>query len=180
MLIDPAVSTALALSLAALFAASAAHKVGDFRRFVGVVRNYSIMPVWMAPTAAGIVVSMEFALAAGFLAPAFRGLAGSGAAFLLAAYTGAIGLNLLRGRSDIDCGCSFGGSGERLTPALIARNFGLAIFALIAAAPTGARGLGLIDIASVALFALSAAALYAAFEGLRTNAARFHAAERIR
>lgn len=180
MLIDPAVSTALALSLAALFAASAAHKVGDFQRFIGVVRNYSIMPVWLASSAAGIVVAMEFVLAAGFLAPAIRGFAGSGAAALLVVYASAIGLNLMRGRSDIDCGCSFGGSGERLTPALIARNFGLAIFALIAAAPTGARGLGLLDITSIALFALSSAALYAAFEGLRTNAARFHAAERIR
>ncbi len=180
MLIDPAVTTALAFSLAALFAASAAHKVIGFRQFASVVRNYRITPDAFAPLAAVILVAMEFAIAAALVAPAFRVAAGLGAAGLFVVYASAIGFNLARGRRDIDCGCGFGGSGERLTPVLIFRNLGLALFALAAAAPVGARSLELFDVASIALFALSAAALYVAFEGLRANAARFAAAGHIR
>ncbi len=180
MLIDPAISLALAVTLAALFAASAAHKLTDFQRAVAIVRAYRVAPDVLAPFILATVVAIELVVAVGLLAPAFRAIAAIGAAGLLLAYATAIGVNLARGRRDIDCGCSFGASGERLTPVLIFRNFGLATFALSAAAPVGARSLGLFDIVSAIVFAFSAAALYLAFEGLRANAARFHAAGHMR
>lgn len=176
MLMDPAISAALALSLAALFAATAAHKAVDFGRFINVVRAYGVMPAFLAPLASLMVIALEFAIAAGLVAPPFRAVAGSSAAALLLAYGVLIGFNIARNRRDIDCGCSFGGSGERLTPVLIFRNLGLAILALVTAAPVGARSLELLDAASITLFVLSSAALYVAFEGLRANAAGLYAA----
>ena len=176
MLIDPAISLALAVTLAALFAASAAHKLTDFQRAVAIVSAYRVAPSALAPIISATVVAIELVVAVGLLTPAFRDIAAIGAAGLLLVYATAIGVNLARGRRDIDCGCSFGASGERLTPVLIFRNFGLAIFAMMIAAPVGARSLGLFDIVSVAIFVLSAAALYLAFEGLRANAARLYAA----
>lgn len=176
MLIDPAISAALGVLLATLFAASAAHKARGFAEFAGVVRNYRIAPDGVVPALSAIVVIVEAAIAAGLLIPSTRAAAGVFAAALLLAYGGAIAVNLARGRSDIDCGCSFGGSGERLTPVLIIRNAVLASLALALAAPAGARALGAFDYASIALFALTAAALYGVFESLRVNRARFFAA----
>ncbi|MEK7266500.1 MAG: MauE/DoxX family redox-associated membrane protein [Pseudomonadota bacterium] len=179
MLIDPAISAAFGVCLAALFAASAAHKARGFAEFAGVVRNYRLAPEGVAPALSAIVIALEAMLAAGLLYPPMRAAAGVGAAALLLAYGGAIAFNLARGRRDIDCGCTFGGSGERLTPVLVIRNAGLAVLALAVAAPQSVRALGAFDYASIALFALTSAALYVAFESLRANHARFFAAGHI-
>lgn len=180
MPIDPAISAAFGVSLAALFAASAAHKARGFSEFAGVVRNYQIAPERIATALSAVVICAESYVAAGLVFPSTRTMAGIFAAALLLAYGGAIAFNLARGRRDIDCGCNFGGSTERLTPVLAIRNAVLALLALAAAAPVGSRGLGPFDYASVALFALAAAALYVAFEGLRANHARFLAAGHVR
>lgn len=179
MAIDPAISTAFSVSLAAFFAASAAHKARSYSEFAGVVRNYRIGPEALAPLVSPIVVAAEMLIAIGLLIPELRSEAATGGAGLFLLYGAAITVNLARGRTDIDCGCSFGGSGERLTPILIVRNLVLAAFALAASAPVAMRELGMLDYAAILLFALTAAALYAAFESLRANWARFHAAGHV-
>ena len=178
MATDPAIALALALGLAALLAASALHKARTLPSFVEVVRHYRLAPDFAAPFLAILIAALEAALAAGLLAPGMRALAGIGAAALFALYAGAIGFNLMRGRVDIDCGCSFGPSGDRLTPALLARNVVLVLAAVIVASPTTGRALGAFDFAGAALFALSAAAMYMTFEKLRANAIRFARAGR--
>jgi len=179
MLIDPAISAALGVSLAALFALSAAHKARGFAEFSGVLRNYKIAPEGLIAALSALVIAAEAAIAAGLMIAPARAFAGVAAAALLVAYGAAIALNLARGRRDIDCGCNFGGSAERLSPALVFRNAVLATGALAAAAPVGARALGAFDYASIALFVLAAAALYGVFESLRANHARFFAAGHI-
>lgn len=180
MQIDPAISLALSVSLAALFAATAMHKARGFAEFAGIVRDYRIAPQGVVAPLAAIIILAEAAIAAGLLTPSTRAAAGLGAGLLLLVYGGAIAFNLARGRRDIDCGCSFGGAGERLTSALVVRNLALAVLALALAAPTGERALGPLDYASAAIFALTAAALYALFERLRANQARFYAAGHVR
>lgn len=180
MLIDPAISTALSLPLAALLAASAAHKAKAPAEFSGVLRNYRIVPDRLAPMLAPIVIAVETMLAGGLLAPASRGFAGVGAAILFAVYAAAIAVNLIRGRTGIDCGCGFGRSTGRLSPALLFRNAALIASALVAALPASTRALGVFDFASVVLFTLAAGAFYLAGESLASNAAQFHAAERGR
>lgn len=180
MFIDPAISTAFSLSLAMLLAASSAHKASNASQFATTFRNYKIAPGMFAPFASPLVIATEAGIAIGLLVPASRATAAVCAAGLFLAYGAAIAVNLARGRADIDCGCNFGGSQERLAPALILRNAILAGVALATAAPIGMRSLGLLDYASAALFAVTAAALYITFESLRANAARFHAAGHIR
>lgn len=179
MLIDPAISAALGVSLAALFAVSAAHKARGFAEFSGALRNYRIAPEGLVPALSVLVIAAEALIATGLLFAPARAVAAIAAATLLLAYGGAIALNLARGRRDIDCGCNFGGSRERLSMVLVFRNAGLALAALAAAAPVNARALGALDYASIALFVLSAAALYGVFESLRANHARFFAAGHI-
>jgi hypothetical protein len=180
VLIDPAISLAFALSLAALLGVSAARKLGAFPEFAGVVRNYDIAPASLSTTLAVLVVATEAALAVGLIPPATRSAAAFAAACLFAAYAAAIALNLMRGRSSIDCGCSFGASGAPISPALIYRNAVLVAFALAAAAPVASRALGAFDVLAIGLFAAAAAALYLANESLAANAARFYAAESAR
>lgn len=179
MAIDPAISTAFSVSLAAFFAASAAHKARSYSEFAGVVRNYRIGAEALAPLVSPIIVAAEMLIAIGLLIPELRSEAAIGGAGLFLLYGAAIAVNLARGRTDIDCGCSFGGSVERLTPILIVRNFVLASLALAASAAAATRELGMLDYAAILLFALTAAALYAAFESLRANWARFHAAGHV-
>lgn len=179
MFIDPAISTAFSLSLAMLLAASSAHKARNISQFAATFRNYEIAPEMFAPFASLLVIAVEAATALGLLVPASRAIAAVGATGLFLAYGAAIAVNLARGLADIDCGCNFGGSRERLTPALICRNAILAGVALAAAAPVGMRSLGWLDYASAALFAATATALYMTFESLRANTARFHAAGHI-
>lgn len=176
MQLDPAISAALALSLSALFAASVAHKASAFGKFVGVVRNYGIVPENLALAVAFAAVAAEAIVAAGLVLPLSRAAAALGAAGMLATYGAAIAFNIARGRRDIDCGCNFGESREQLSPALVARNAALAIAALVATAPIGERELGIFDFAFIGLFALASAALYIAFESLRSNAMRIKAA----
>ncbi len=180
MTIDPAIKMAVGLSLALLLAASAAHKTSSPRAFLEVVRNYKIAPAAVAPPLAFILIAMEMMLAIGLLAPAAQSAAGIGAACLFAFYAIAIAINLARGRVAIDCGCSFGKSADRLSPALLYRNGALIAAALIMTAPVSSRVLGLFDFVSIGLFCATVAALYLANESVRTNAVRFHAMERLR
>jgi len=180
VLIDPAISLAFAISLAALLGASAARKLGAFSEFAGVVRNYDIAQSQLATPLAVLVVGAEAVLAVGLVPPETRSAAAFGAACLFAAYAAAIALNLMRGRPSIDCGCSFGASGVGISPALIYRNAVLVAVALAAASPISSRQLGLFDYATIGLVAAAAGALYLANESLLANAARHHAMERDR
>lgn len=172
MPIDAAITTTAAIAIAMLFAASAARKVADFAEFAGVVRNYAIAPAALSAPLGGLLIAIEASIAALLLAPATRAAAGVAAAALFCIYAMAIGLNLARGRTSIDCGCSFGASGDRLSPTLLYRNGLLAATALVAAAPASSRALSLADFAFVALFSLTAAAAYLAAETLRSTASR--------
>lgn len=173
MTLDPAITTALSLALAGLFGASAAHKIRTRREFVGVVRNYKVAPGWASAPAAALVIIVETAIAAMLVFPEARGSGALAAAGLLVAYGALISVNILRGRSEIDCGCSFGSRTERLSSVLFVRNGVLAVAALIAAAPASGRALGVYDFTVIAMFVATATAFYLSFEALRANWARF-------
>ncbi len=174
MRIDPAISLAISLSLAALFTAAAARKVSVLGEFAGVIRNYHLVPDGLARTTAVMVIAAEIAIAAGLTAPSSRAPAAIAAAVLLLAYGTAIGINLMRGRSLIDCGCSFGGrGGDRLSSWLLVRNAVLALAAMTCAFPILTRPLGWLDALSIVLFISTAATLYLAAERLRSTSTRF-------
>ena len=100
---------------------------------------------------------LEAALAFALLVPASRHLAALGAAALLAGYALAIGINLWRGRRDIDCGCAGPEQAQPIRPVLLARNAALVGLALVASlAPLG-RDLGVFD--SFVVIAASTVAL---------------------
>jgi hypothetical protein len=88
---------------------------------------------------------------------------------LLLAYGGAMLINLMRGNALLDCGCSWGQARQPVSFALVARNLGLALMALLLVMPVEARSLAPIEILSVVMAALTGAVLYSALNGSLNN-----------
>jgi len=85
------------------------------------------------------------------------------AALLLLLFAAAMAANLLRGRSDIDCGCAIGRLRERIGWPLVTRNLLLAVVALLLAwGRPVARTLEWLDFVSIAAALASLLLLHAA------------------
>lgn len=122
---DPAVILACRLLGALVFATAVAGKLAHRHELAGVVANYRLLPEPLAAPAAWMIVSLE-ALAVLSLASGVRLAAGAALAIgLLCVFALAIGINLARGRREIDCGCFQSGLRHRLSAGLIARNLAL-------------------------------------------------------
>ena len=123
---------AAAAGFAILLGLSSWRKLQGLDGFLAVLADYRLMPGWALRPAALAIAWCEGALAGIWLVSPWLVdatiLAGVGTTLLMAVYGGAITLNLLRGRSWIDCGC---GGGEQLSWILVLRNLALAGFALL-------------------------------------------------
>ena len=95
----------LALALAALFLSAVRHKLSERLRFAAQLAEYQLLPERLVPTAVWALVGLELTAACTLLWRGSWPVAGALAAGLLALYAAAIAINLLRGRSHIDCGC---------------------------------------------------------------------------
>lgn len=158
-MIDPGLALLVALAGAVLFGSAALHKLRAMAVFEGTLAEYRVMPLAGVRPAALVVVAIECALPFGLLwAPTRVAAAVAGAALLLV-YAGAIGLNLRRGRRDIDCGCTF--QHRPIGGWMVVRNSLLAAALLVLTLPTGERPLGWADGATILAALLVATILYA-------------------
>lgn len=171
-MIHPIFAVAFSLVLAVILFAGASHKLRAPHRFARQIDDYALLPGTAVAFAARAVPVVEVLIGLALLVPGLRAWGAASAGLLLALYTGAIAINLFRGRRDIDCGCSGPGLERPLSPALLVRNGVLIVMAVIAALPAGAvalHGFGLFLIgASVAATLI----LYTATEGLLANQPR--------
>ena len=162
------------LTLAAIFALAAIHAMRDWTMFDGIVEQYRIAPRWLAMIAVRSLPPMELAAAGALLVPMMSRVGASMGMCLMALFTGAIILNIARGRASIDCGCG-GVSGQKLSLGLVLRNAGVMVaLAVAGTAPTSGPidGMTVIGVlcASVALIAL-----YFAVNQLMRNFQQFSA-----
>jgi len=155
-MIDPVAAWLARLALAGVFAAAALHKWRDLGGFTAAVAAHRLAPEASVGALARALAACETAVAFGLFAPATAPRAAWVAAALLALYSGAIAINLARGRREIDCGCS--ARPQPLTGGLLARNAALAAAAIPAALPDSGRALVWVD-ALTAAAGLSALAL---------------------
>lgn len=153
--------------LGGLFLLGAAAKAKDFTGFTGTLAAYMIVPErLLAPVAALIVVVEMVAGIATVAAVALGSQAALGViAALLLVYAVAMAVNILRGRTHIDCGClGFGTGRASLGWELVGRNLLLATVALaVFALPMTARPLGAVDTISGIGAILAFALLYLGF-----------------
>ena len=173
--IDPAVVLVLRGAGCALFASAALHKLRGFADFRVALADYRLVPWWASGLAARGVVAAELASAVLLVSPMARPFGFASAAGLLALYTAAIGVNLLRGRSDIDCGCFGPAHRAPLGGALVARNAGLGVLAVAGLLPVAARPLVALDALTAAGGVLLLALLHASVNRLIENAPHLRA-----
>lgn len=168
---DPVFINIIAFSLAALWLIADWHKLTAFDVFAATLGDYRILPRALVTFAAGLVVVLELTLAVGLIVPVSRAIALAGSAGLLTFYGFAMGLNLLRGRRHIDCGCMGPAARQSLSGWLVVRNLTLALGAVAAAVgPVSARPLLWLDIMTVIAGVCGLALVYSAINHLIANA----------
>ncbi|MFT4887250.1 MAG: hypothetical protein ACJA2D_001499 [Pseudohongiellaceae bacterium] len=170
------------MGFALMFALAALHKMDDRNTFLSILKAYKIIPRFMLRASALSIPMLELMLALGWLQ---AGLLGSSypmitalSACLLVVYGLAIAINLLRGRTNIDCGCSLASakkstaddngheSQQSISINLVWRNVCLALLTLTALTPITARQLGAIDYIGLAGALLVLVLLYASLTQL--------------
>jgi hypothetical protein len=104
--LDPALGWAASAALALVFALAVWHKLRDLGAFAASVAAYELLPAQLAPLAATQLAVAELLLVGTLVLPPARTGAALAALGLLALYSAAIGVNLVRGRRDLDCGCT--------------------------------------------------------------------------
>lgn len=176
ILADPAVQGALIGALALVLFGAAWHKLAEPNAFLSALAAYRIVPSGALEVLARAVPVIEIALGAGMLIPASRSYALVGVALLMIGYAGAIALNLLRGRSYIDCGC--GGAAHPLSWGLVARNGILALAAVAASGPTIDRPLAWLDAVTLVVGVLAFYMTYLLADELLRQASRMARADR--
>jgi hypothetical protein len=173
--IDPAVEAALRAALALLFAVSALHKLRDPEAFRAALEDYRLLPASLGRAAAAALPPAEALTAAALAAGgpgALRALGPLLAAALLALYSGAIALNLARGRRQLDCGCLGPSLRQPLSPALLARNALLAAAALACLLVPSERTLVWLDAVTISAATAALAAVWSGAHRALANAPR--------
>lgn len=175
--VDPAASWTISIALAIVFGASATIKFADFGEFRAAVENYRIVPESFATPVAAIVPIAELTGAVGILILRSHDAAAANLLILLAVFTAAIVINLMRGRLHVDCGCFGPALRQPLSWWLPARNAILMALTAIAMLPTDDRAMTPLDLATVFFGAATVVVLYLAANYLLANLPRMHALE---
>jgi hypothetical protein len=119
-------------------------------RFLKIVSEYRILPERMEPVVAALLPPVEILLGIVLLLDLGSPVPAILAAALLLIFAAAIAINLLRGRTTIDCGCSLARGGQPIQPALIVRNLAIAAALLGAALAPFPQSMPIIAIAACA------------------------------
>ncbi|WP_373019996.1 MauE/DoxX family redox-associated membrane protein [Thiomicrorhabdus sp.] len=128
--IIPYLNLACLVFIILLMLKAALHKAFDFLEFQGFVADYELIPEKLIKPFSAALVGLELASVGMMLVNSLRDYGLMLAIALFIVYAIAIGINLLRGRTSIECGC--GGAPQLLGPVLIWRN---ALLVLAAALP---------------------------------------------
>ncbi|MBA2922868.1 methylamine utilization protein MauE [Pseudomonas sp. P7] len=169
MPIDPIIVIASALAIAVLLASAATHKLRAPTRFARQLTDYQLVPDPLARPIAKMIPILELIIAFTLLVPMTRAWAALSAVSLITLYAAAIGINLWRGRRDIDCGCAGPDQAQPLRPVLLLRNSVLIALALVAGVTPLVRELTVFDSFVTLLASAVALLIYAAADGLLAN-----------
>ena len=171
--LDPVIGEIARGSFALLFGVACAHKLRGRSAFLETLTHYRILSKSFVAPASLLLPILEGLIAVGLLIEPAREPASLVGAALLAAYAGAMALNLLRGRRQLDCGCLGPRGGGVVSAAFVARNMLMAlILAAVAGIPWSGRPMDWLDVCTT-LFAVAVIALlYPAASGLFAGAAR--------
>jgi len=169
---DPVVILIVSLGMSLMFGAAAAHKLRAWADFRSAVETYRLVPPSMSAIIPVVLVTLECLAAILALIPSTRLTAFAVMATLLLLYTAGIGINLYRGRRDMDCGCGGPASPHPISGWLLTRNLTLLGLVSLACAPSSARPLNWLDMVVTAFGVLIAGGLYLGADQLLSQAPR--------
>lgn len=175
-LADPAAAGIVVGVVALVLLGAAWHKLSEPHAFLSALAAYRVVPLPLLDPLAKAIPWAEVVIAGGLLVPFSRLGALYAAAALFALYGTAIALNLLRGRSYIDCGC--GGAAHPLSWGLVVRNAVLAVAALAVTSPTAERAFDWLDAVTLVAGVLAFYGAYLMADELLRQASRMARAER--
>jgi hypothetical protein len=164
--LDPAFGYLIIAGIALLFAGAGAQKLRDLARFADAFAAYRVLPETLARRVAWLVPFLELCVAAGLGWTPSRRMAGLAAITVLIAYASGLGLNLLRGRRDLDCGCGAARDRRAIAAWMVWRNLILAVALGTTELPWLPRSLNLIDWLTVTGGLAVGVTLYAAADRL--------------
>jgi len=179
MAIDPAIRGLCALSLALIFGASGAMKLRDLELFEGSLADYQLAPTWMEKPLAYFLPTLECIAAVGLLPASTRTIAAAALAALLMVFTGAIAINLVRGRTSIDCGCFGPALRQQLSGWLLLRNLALMTIVAVVILPPTERAIESLDLLTIVMGAMTLVILYASANFAIGNAPKIRALEML-
>jgi uncharacterized membrane protein len=172
--IDPAIRGICVATLAIVLIGSGAAKARKLRAFGDLMRGYALLPDFFIVTAAALITALELMAGAALLLQ-FSVLGAATALALCLMFAAALGINIARGNTELDCGCSgFGAAtasdaSSRISPWHVARALFLALMAAALLLPTSLRSTGWLDIWVGLAATLVTLATLLALDGLLGN-----------
>ncbi len=157
LLVDPILQWLAATVLALLFAGAAYGKLRDLSGFRFVLSSYELLPESTVGVVAVALPIVELLLTIALCMPATWSISPWLALALLGTYAGAMSVNLLRGRTHLDCGC-MGAGHKALSPWLVVRNLCVMVLPVVLLLPVVPRELVWFDGVTL-LFSVAALAL---------------------
>jgi uncharacterized membrane protein YphA (DoxX/SURF4 family) len=130
LLLHPSLIILVRWLLAFIFLASALGKLRDRRGFISIVLDYQVLPKRWARRFAIALPWLEMALGLMLLLGLGTRIAAMLSGLLLLTFIGAMGVNLRRGRKDLNCGCAGARQHQKISGRLILRNAILLLLSL--------------------------------------------------
>lgn len=172
---DPLITIIISICMSLLFGFAVVHKLKAFAVFRATMDEYQLIPKQLSGPAAVFLIMLELLAAILVLVAPTQTAGLLVMAVLLFIYTVGISINLLRGRRDIDCGCSGPASRHELSGWLVLRNLILLSLALLALNPLAQRPMNWLDAVVVLFSVLVASGLYMGLNQLLAQAPRLAA-----
>ena len=170
-LLDPVLEMSLRGAAAFLFISAAWHKVRDPIAFWQVLDAYKLLPEKLVRSISRAVPLVELITGASLLAMPSSAIPLVMAIGLWALYGAAISINLLRGRTQLECGCGGVAADQTIRWTLVVRNIFLAGFTALLFLPEAVRELVWLDFVTIVFGGLMLILLYAAADHLMRNSA---------
>ena len=167
--LDPVLARACGAAIAVVLLTGAWQKLRDLAVFEASVDLYRLLPEALVPLFARAFPVLEAVAGVALLLDATRSVGLVLSVAVLGLATAGVVANLLRGHTDIDCGCGGAGGHTTLSWALPARNTLLMILAVLGGQDGGSRDLMWIDYLTVAGGTLALFGLYATANQLMAN-----------
>jgi hypothetical protein len=172
---DPVITVIISICMSMLFGVAAMHKLKAPAVFRAAMDDYQLIQSNLLGITSILLIFMELSSAVMVLIPLTQSTGLLIMAVLLFLYASGIGINLYRGRPDIDCGCNGPATTQALSWWLVGRNLVFLGLVLLAIGPSIERSLNWLDLFTILFGVLVASGLYLGFNQLLAQAPRLAA-----